>query len=50
MSLVVALAVIAAIVFYVNYRLAATNLNREEIEEAEKHVKNFSDNSDFRKM
>lgn len=50
MSLIVALAIIAAVIMFVNYRLAQTNLDRTEIEEAEKEAKKFSDSSDFRKM
>lgn len=50
MEVVLAVAVIVGVIAYVNYRLASTNLDREEIEEAEKVAKNFADSNDFRKM
>lgn len=50
MSILISLAVIAAVIAFVNYRLAQTNLDREEIDAANEEAKKFADSSDFNKM
>ena len=50
MEVILSMLFIGIVIWYVNMRLRETNIDRSEIDKAEKVAKNFEDSNDFRKM